>query len=210
MTGTPVPNLIRGHMFQGPDNVTEVFNFGGTTYMNNRSFVGYVRPDSSQYPLWTYDASKNGFWNQHTIGQTWLPNHGAAAEDVEKGLGFYLGGQIDFGTSTKTQKFNDITQNLYMPLDGMLILNLVNLDGTAANITTSTMNRSTPRVGGTLEYIAAVGDSGILVALGGQIQPGLKFGQIANRTKGELVSCTFARSSQIVSMRSRYLSLRYR
>ncbi|KAF2449629.1 hypothetical protein P171DRAFT_427807 [Karstenula rhodostoma CBS 690.94] len=189
-TGTAVPNLIRGHLFHGPRNKSDtIYNFGGTTYMNNQSFEGYRQPDSSQYPLWTYDHTLDSPWDKHTIQQVWQPNHGAAAEDIERGVGFYLGGQIDMGTSTLTlsNPFKDPTQNLYMPLDGMLIINLVDLDVRAANISTSSMKRSSPRVGGTLEYIDAVGDSGILVALGGQIQPGLKFGEIANRTQGELI-----------------------
>ncbi|KAK7179770.1 hypothetical protein DPSP01_003245 [Paraphaeosphaeria sporulosa] len=189
-TGTAVPNLIRGHLFHGPYNKSDtIYNFGGATYMNNQSFEGYRQPDSSQYPLWTYDRTLDSPWDKHTIQQVWQPNHGAAAEDTGRGFGFYLGGQIDMGTSTLTlgQPFRDPTQNLYMPLDGMLVINLVDLDVRADNISTSSMKRNSPRVGGALEYIDAVGDSGILVALGGQIQPGLKFGEIANRTKGELI-----------------------
>ncbi|KAF9741443.1 hypothetical protein PMIN07_001401 [Paraphaeosphaeria minitans] len=189
-TGTAVPNLIRGHLFHGPPNKSDtVYNFGGTTYMKNQSFEGYRSPDSSQYPLWTYDRTLDSPWDKHTIQQVWLPNHGAAAEDTERGVGFYLGGQIDMGTSTLTlgPPFKDPNQNLYMPLDGMLIINLVDLDVRANNISTSSMKRNSPRVGGTMEYIDAVGDGGILLALGGQVQPGLKFGEIANRTKGELI-----------------------
>jgi hypothetical protein len=178
-------------MFHGPNNQSNmIYNFGGATYMNNQSFEGYVQPESAQYPLWTYDPTQDNPWAQHTIQQVWQPNHGAATEDIDKGIGFYLGGQIDMGTSTQTlgKPFRDPTQNLYMPLDGMLIIDLVNVDNPAANISTSSMKDSTPRVGGTMEYIDAIGDSGILVALGGQIQPGLKFGEIANRSEGELVS----------------------
>lgn len=196
-TGSAVPNLIRGHLFHGPRNKSDmIYNFGGATYMYNQSFQGFRQPDSSQYPLWTYDHTLDSPWDKHTIQQVWQPNHGAAAEDIERGIGFYLGGQIDMGTSTLTmgQPFKDLTQNLYMPLDGMLIINLVDLDVRAANISTSNMKRSSPRVGGTLEYIDAVGDGGILIALGGQIQPSLKFGEIANRTKGELVSYNCQRS----------------
>lgn len=192
-TGTAIPNLIRGHLFHGPQNKSDtIYNFGGATYMNNQSFEGYRQPDSSQYPLWTYDRTLDSPWDKHTIQQVWQPNHGAAAEDTDRGVGFYLGGQIDMGTSTLTldKPFKDPTQNLYMPLDGMLIISLVDLDVRADNISTSSMKQNTPRVGGTLEYIDAVGDGGILVALGGQIQPGLKFGEIANRTQGQLVSRT--------------------
>ncbi|KAF1969530.1 hypothetical protein BU23DRAFT_539447 [Bimuria novae-zelandiae CBS 107.79] len=186
--GTPVPNLIRGHLFHGPTNMSQIYNFGGATYMYNQSFEGYVQPETSTYPLWTYNPDAEQPWDQFNLGQPWQPNHGAAAEDIEKGLGFYLGGQVDMGTSTRTlgQPFKDNTQNLSMPIEGMLIINLV--DSTSTNISTSSMNRSTPRIGGTLDYIDAVGDSGILVALGGQIHPDLTPGDVANRTQGELIT----------------------
>jgi hypothetical protein len=194
-TGTGVPSRIRGHLFHGPHNKSDtIYNFGGATYMYNQSFVGYVPPDSSQYPLWTYDRTLDSPWDKHTIQQVWQPNHGAAAEDIARGVGFYLGGQIDMGTSSRTlgqpwgPLLKDPTQNLYMPLDGMLVVNLVDLDVRAENISISSMGRKTPRVGGTMEYIDAVGDAGILVALGGQIQPELKFGEIASRKNGSLVS----------------------
>ncbi|KAJ4295171.1 hypothetical protein N0V90_007181 [Kalmusia sp. IMI 367209] len=186
-TGTPVPNFIRGHLFHGPENTTEIYNFGGAAYMYNQSFEGWIPPDSSTYPLWTYDPTADDPWDQHSIGQPWLPNHGAATEDIEKGIGFYLGGQIDMGTSTKTldKPLKDNTQNLYIALDGMLIIDLA--DSTSTNISTSTMKRNTPRVGGTLDYIDTVGGSGILVALGGQIQTDVPVGEVTNRTKGELI-----------------------
>jgi len=188
-TGTIVPSLIRGHMFHGPANSTDIYRFGGTNYMYNQSFEGYTSPESSTYPLWTYDPSDSSKpWGQHSISQPWQPNHGAAAEAIDMGLGFYLNGQIDMGTSTKTLALQDTTQTLYTPLEGMLVINLV--DFSSANISTSSMNKGTPRVGGTLDYIDAVGTSGILVALGGQIQPGLG-GQVANRSRGELVCETF-------------------
>lgn len=200
-TGTTVPNLIRGHLFHGPSNSSQIYNFGGTTYMSNQSFEGWAKPQSSFYPLWTYDPKAEQPWGQYSIGQKWKPNHGAAAEDMEKGIGFYLGGQIDMGTSTKTWDFGDDTQNLTMPLEGMLIIDL--MKSTSTNISTSSMNTSTPRVGGSLDYIDTIGDSGILVALGGQIYPDLKPGELANRTQGKLVSEAY----QHISCSTRLLPL---
>lgn len=187
-TGTPVPSLFRGHMFHGPENSSDVYQFGGTTYMYNQSFEGYAQPESSSYPLWTYNLNASGLpWDQYSIGQPWMPNHGAGADAIDHALGFYLNGQIDAGTSTKTSgKDFDNAQNMYVPLEGMLVINLV--DFTSNNISTSKMRGSVPRVGGTMEYIAAVGDNGILVALGGQIQPDFSGEQKANRSSGKLVS----------------------
>ena len=158
--------------------------------MYNQSFEGWVQPETSTYALWTFDPKAEQPWDQYNIGPPLKPNHGAAAEDIERGVGFYLGGQFDSGTSTRFlgPPFQDNTQNLSAPLDGMLIINLV--DNTSQNISIASMNRSTPRVGGSLDFIDAVGDSGILVALGGQIHPELKPGEVANRTQGELVSQT--------------------
>ncbi|KAF2193767.1 hypothetical protein K469DRAFT_728851 [Zopfia rhizophila CBS 207.26] len=165
-TGTFPPSLVRGHMFHGPANSSDVFIYGGTTYMGNQSFQGYSRPDASTYPLWSYTYDSPDYpWMQYDISQPWRPNHGAAAEAIDQGLGFYLNGQIDAGTSTKTLRLNDT--NVYTPLDGMLVINLV--DHTSQNISTPNLTGDRPRVSGSMEYIAPVGGMGILVAIGGQI-----------------------------------------
>jgi hypothetical protein len=187
-TGTPIPNLFRGYMFHGPRNTTNIYRFGGSAYMYNTSFEDFVYPESSSYPLWTYNHSTTDFpWDQYSIQQPWMPNHGAGADAIDLGFGFYLNGQIDMGTSSATlAPFADKEQNIYAPLEGMLIINLV--DFTSVNISTSKIRGDLPRVGGTMEYVAAVGGNGILVALGGQIQPDAKGDQVANRYEGELVS----------------------
>ncbi|KAF2493487.1 hypothetical protein BU16DRAFT_81154 [Lophium mytilinum] len=166
-TGTYPPSLIRGTMFHGPADSKEVYAFGGTTFMGNTSFLGYVAPDASTYPLWTYAYDSSDFrWGQNDIGQPWKPNHGAAAEAIDQGLGFYLNGQIDKGTDSSTKNFgNDST----LPLDGMLIIDLAN--ATSNNISTAAISGDGPRVGGGLQYIADVGEKGILVAIGGQLSP---------------------------------------
>lgn len=183
-TGTLPPSQVRGHMFHGPANVPEVYVYGGTTYMGNQSFEAYAWPDSSAYPLWSYTYGPNYPWNQYAIDTPWMPNHGAAAEAIDQGLGFYLNGQIDWGTSSSTlESFN--SQDLYVPLDGMVILNLT--DQTSKNISTTALRGGNPRVGGSMEYIASVGAMGALVALGGQIKPN-STGLYANASQGTMVS----------------------
>jgi hypothetical protein len=183
-TGNRPPSQMRGHMFHGLANVPEVYVYGGTTYMGNLSFEAYAPPESSAYPLWSYTYGPNYPWNQYDVASPWMPNHGAAAEAIDQGLAFYLNGQIDWGTSSRTlDTFN--SQDLYVPLDGMVILNLT--IHSAKNISTTGLRGGAPRVGGSMEYIASVGGMGTLVALGGQIQPNLT-GLYANVSQGVLVS----------------------
>jgi hypothetical protein len=195
-TGTGVPNMIRGHMFHGPQNTTDVYIFGGTTYMYNQTFEGKTKPDTrSAYPLWTYTPglSPESAWNQYSSKDPMqLPNHGAGADAIDLGLGFYLNGQIDEGTSgttaaSKAYLNDNHNQTIYQPLMGMMVLDLVN-NNTVANISTAKLRGGVPRVGGTLEYVAPIGDKGILVALGGQIQPQNTGKDVAKIDKGELVS----------------------
>jgi hypothetical protein len=183
-TGTLPPSQIRGHMFHGPANKPEVYVYGGTTFMGNQSFEAYAWPDSSAYPLWSYKHGPDYPWDQYAISELWMPNHGAAAEAIDQGLGFYLNGQIDWGTSSRTiDTFK--TQDLYVPLQGMVVLDLNTQS--SKNISTTGLRGGTPRVGGSMEYIASVGGMGSLVALGGQIQP-QPSGLYANVSQGVLVS----------------------
>ena len=75
---------------------------------------------------------------------------------------------------------------VYTPLEGMLILDLENK--TAVNISTPGLGGGGPRVGGTLEYIAPVGGMGILVALGGMVNPSFPEVEVLNASRGDLVS----------------------
>jgi hypothetical protein len=187
-TGTLPPSQIRGHMFHGPVNKPEVYVYGGTTFMGNQSFEAYAWPDSSAYPLWSYTYGPNYPWGQYAISTPWMPNHGAATEAIDQGLGFYLNGQIDWGTSSKTlDTFK--SEDIYVPLKGMVILDLNTQS--SKNISTSKLRGGAPRVGGSMEYIASIGGMGSLVALGGQIQPNIT-GLYANVSQGTLVS-TFQR-----------------
>lgn len=55
-------------------------------------------------------------------------------------------------------------------LNGMMVIDLVNQ--TARNISL-TMQDPQPRVGGALQYVPAVGETGVLVALGGRVYDGI-------------------------------------
>jgi hypothetical protein len=194
-TGTLPPSQIRGHMFHGPADKPEVYVYGGTTYMGNQSFEAYAWPDSTAYPLWSYTSGPNYPWNQFATSQTWMPNHGSAGEAIDQGLAFYLNGQIDWGTSSQTVNAFD-TQDTYVPLDGMVVLDLNT--HTSRNISTSRLRGGAPRVGGSMEYIPSVGGKGVLVALGGQIQPNLT-GQYANVKQGALVSIFIGRKIALLT-----------
>ncbi|KAF2642754.1 hypothetical protein P280DRAFT_468070 [Massarina eburnea CBS 473.64] len=187
-TNALVPNLWRGYMFHGPKNISTIYRYGGTTYMGNQSYVGKSSPEfANSWPLWSYTpGSSDSKWKQYKVGGEWMPNHGAGADATDHGLGFYLNGQIDTGTSSKTSQMADNSQEHYTPLEGMVVVDLVKLNPVSPNISTSMMKGSLPRVGGTLEYIAPVGYNGILVALGGQIQPKIE-GGVAKTNEGELI-----------------------
>ncbi|EAT86292.2 hypothetical protein SNOG_06461 [Parastagonospora nodorum SN15] len=183
-TGTLPPSQIRGAMFHGPNNQAEVYVYGGTTFMGNQSFEAYTRPDSSAYPLWSYTYGASTPWGQYAGDTAWMPNHGAATEAIDQGLAFYLNGQIDWGTSSKTFDILPKTDAIYVPIQGMLILDLNTQS--ARNLSTSKLRGGAPRVGGTMEYIASIGDNGVLVALGGQIQANLS-SSFANVKTGSLI-----------------------
>lgn len=184
-TGTKPPSLIRGHMFHGPIDQSSVYVYGGTTYMGNMSFEMFTWPENSFYALWSYDSGAGDQWGQYSTGTEQTPNHGAAAEAIDQSLGFYLNGQIDWGSGGRITDIFPKTLDSYTPLEGMIVLDLKT--GSGKNISTSGLRDGVPRVGGTMEYIASVGDKGILVALGGQIQPSLN-SLFANTSSGSLVS----------------------
>lgn len=184
-TGTLPPSQIRGHMFHGPSDKAEVYVYGGTTYMGNQSFNAYTAPDAAAYHLWSYTYGPNYPWGQYAGSTAWMPNHGAGAEAIDQGLGFYLNGQVDWGTSSRTLDTFPKTESLYMPVKGMVVLDLNTQ--TSKNISTAKLGDGATRVGGSMEYLPSVGRMGALVALGGQIQPNLTE-VYADVSKGKLVS----------------------
>lgn len=178
-TGTFNPNFVRGTMFQGPANDSRIYFYGGTSFLGNESFLGIDKGSSNQYPLWSFNGS-NAVWDQFDIHTLWRPSFGAAAEAPDQGLGFYLNGQLDNGTSTETLAVGETT----FYLDGMMVIDLVNQ--TANNISTAGIRNYLPRIGGGMQYVPGVGKSGVLVALGGQVDDS----KISAITKGRLLNFT--------------------
>ncbi|USP76833.1 hypothetical protein yc1106_04107 [Curvularia clavata] len=189
-TGQLPPSLIRGHMFHGPLDQPSVYRYGGTTYMGNMSFETFIWPDNSVYGLWSYTYGAGYPWARYTRDRDspQLPNHGAAAEAIDQGLGFYLNGQIDWGSNSKTADIFPKTLDSYTPLEGMIVLDLETQSG--KNISTSGLRDGVPRVGGTMEYFGSIGAMGVLVALGGQVQPSLASPFFANSSSGSLIDFT--------------------
>ncbi|KAF2491506.1 hypothetical protein BU16DRAFT_120146 [Lophium mytilinum] len=179
-TGTLPPNFIRGTMFQGPANDSELYTYGGTTFRGNMSVANRSASYSQQYSLWSFDSASNA-WGQYDLKQNWRPNFGAAAEAYDQGLAFYLNGQIDVGTDQGTLDFGNTT--IY--IDGMLVIDLVRQ--TAVNISTTGMKDYIPRVGGALQYVPGVGDDGVLVAIGGQVD---EKSRVSTPTSGQLLNFT--------------------
>lgn len=82
---------------------TRIYSFAGTSSGYNTSFQNYFVPPDTTYGLWFYDFETTVWTAVNTLAQgITIPSHGATAEAVDQGLGFYLGGQIDNGTAADT------------------------------------------------------------------------------------------------------------
>ncbi|KAF2145392.1 uncharacterized protein K452DRAFT_283752 [Aplosporella prunicola CBS 121167] len=180
-TGTYPPSLARGALFQGPQNDTKIYTYGGTAVMANQSFPGWVQPEVETYTLWSYDTSGQN-WQQYdvTSGSPRRPNYGAHAEAPALGLAFFLNGQLDQGSSIVTK---DWWKNTTEYLDGLIIVDTV--QQTTRNASTKSLG--SPRVGGGLQYIENISSNGILVALGGMRSAGAR---TENSTNGVLIDFT--------------------
>lgn len=176
-TGTRPPSLTRGAAYQGLQNDSKLYTYGGTSFMANRSFPDWAAPDASTYSLWSYDTVTQS-WSQYdvTMASPYRPNRGAFAEATNLGLAFFLNGQIDHGTSSSTGMMGNRTDYL----EGLIVIDTYTQ--TAKNISTDSLGE--PRVAGGLQYIESIGVNGILVALGGMRSSG---SDNNNMTNGILV-----------------------
>jgi hypothetical protein len=167
-TGTSPPVKIRGALYQGLTTDPNIYLFGGTTQWINTSFPGWAQPgeaptpDSPQYGLWSYDA-ENGTWFQYdvTTASPEPPSSGAWTDAPDKGLAFYLNGEVDNGTSSEEWQLG----NVKIFQEGLIVLDLA--AGTAKNFSTGDVVGNLPRTRGSLSYLPSVGPEGILVAIGG-------------------------------------------
>lgn len=183
-TGASVrPAMVIGSLFHGSFSSPDIWTYGGTIFRGNDTFLDAVNPDafhdqSNIYPLWSFDNDKNT-WDQFDIGTLTTPNYGSSAEAPDQGLAFYLHGRTDNGTNIGAKNSGDV-QTL---LDGMIVIDLVS--HTSNNISTASMKDPQPRLGGGLQYVPGIGESGILVALGGKVFDGLE--PVTSQSQGRLL-----------------------
>ena len=170
--------MTNGAMYHGPYNTTEVWTYGGTTFRGNQSFLESDKVYANQYPLFSFDNDTQS-WDQYDLRQTTTPSYGLSAEAPDQGLAFYLSGQVDNGTEPYTRTVGDSSTLL----NGMMIIDLVHQ--TAKNVSI-TMNDPQPRIGGILQYVPAVGESGMLLSLGGRVYDGIH--RPTSQDKGRLLT----------------------
>lgn len=175
------PNMVRGALYRGPATDRRLFTFGGSTFLANQSDPDWKPPSSDEFSLWSYDTEVMT-WGQYdiTAAVPRRPNWGSVAEAVSLGIGFFLNGQVDRGSSdtlySMTEYINGTlsneTNNHITYLGGLVIIDLATQ--TTRNVSTDTLGA--PRVGGGLVYSPRFGKSkkGTLVAFGGMGSPGDK------------------------------------
>ena len=172
-TGTSPLSYVRGALFQGRANDSNIYSFGGTTCLANKSFPGWTSQASDQYSLWSYDTSGQ-IWQQYDVSSSVprRPNRGAFTGAPDLGLAFYLNGQIDGGSSLVTQHMGNSTEDL----QGLIILNTYNQ--TARNVSATSLGN--PRVAGGLQYIGGIGLNGVIIAIGGVENDGTSSSTVTN------------------------------
>ena len=100
-----------------------------------------------------------------TSGSPNRPSSGSYADATDQGLSFFFNGMLDSGSEIQTQMFgNGIKQYL----EGMIVID-TNYQ-TARNLSTKTVVGEMPRARGRMQYVSGIGDSGILVQIGGYQQ----------------------------------------
>lgn len=164
-TGTFPPTSIRGALYAGANDDSDVYLYGGTVSYTNRSFPGFQWPTAPTYSLWSVDPSGKA-WDQYDISLEvpLRPAGGAYAEVADRGMGFYLNGFIDNGSSPDYQNYVDFRRYL----DGLIVLNTTTQE--AKNLSTSSLENY-PRAMGGLVYLPNIGTKGALVSMGGVTKP---------------------------------------
>lgn len=162
-TGSTVPSLVRGALYQGAANDSNIYLYGGTTSYINTSFPGWQPPSPSTYSLWSYNTVSKK-WDQFdtTSASPYRPNSGAYTEAPDQGLAFYFNGEIDSGSSTATQVLGDFVKIF---LTGMIVIDTS--QHTVRNLSTNAVSGDQPRTRGRLQYVPGIGEKGILVSFGG-------------------------------------------
>lgn len=172
--GSNPPNMVRGALWRGLANDSRLYTFAGSTFLANQSDPDWRPPGFDDYSLWSYDTSLMT-WGQYDVSYAIprRPNWGAWTEAIPIGLGFFLNGQVDRGSSYVLYTMleyvggtlSNATDNQITYLGGMAIVDLVTQ--TARNVSTESLGA--PRVAGGLIHSPRFGKTknGTLIALGG-------------------------------------------
>lgn len=178
------PNMVRGALYRGLEKDRRLFTFGGSTFLANQSDPDWKPPSLTEDSLWSYDTEAMS-WGQYNIDKAVprRPNWGSVTEAIPIGLGFFLNGQVDRGSSyvlfSTTEYINGTlvheTDNQITYLGGMIIIDMTT--ATARNVSTDTLGA--PRVAGGLVHGPRFGKTknGTLVAFGG-----MRSGNVKNNT----------------------------
>ncbi len=176
-----VPDMSRGTLFPDPSNPNKFWLFGGSTAIDNMTFVGWQWPQPGADSLWSYDSLNNS-WTAYNMSKYGIdkPASGASTSIPEKGLAFWFNGMQDNGSSAETTVLQGATRFL----SGMVVLDLNNQ--TARNLSTAAVS-SEARVRGQMVHVPLPGSDGILVLIGGGQKP---TSDLTHDWKGELwLSC---------------------
>ncbi|KAJ5082373.1 hypothetical protein N7532_011416 [Penicillium argentinense] len=164
-TGALPPSNIRGALYAGAQDDSNVYMYGGTVSYANQTFPGFMFSTAPTYSLWSVDPTGHT-WNQFDVSLDvpFRPAGGAYAEATGRGMAFYLNGFLDNGSSPDYQYYEDF--RTYVP--GLIVLNTTTQE--AKNLSTSSLNNY-PRAMGGLVYLPKIGTEGILVSMGGVTKP---------------------------------------
>ncbi|KAF2093704.1 hypothetical protein NA57DRAFT_61407 [Rhizodiscina lignyota] len=158
-----VPNMLRGAAFSAPANDPKIYIFGGSNFTLNSSFENYTGPLSDTNALWSFDPTVSE-WQQHEFSgaSPARPNRGAWADVSDQGLGFFLNGYYDSGTSTGYEYLHNGT----IGQTGMAMVNTTDLSY-SRNFSTSQIYGLEPTYGAAMAYVPGLGRKGSLIVVGG-------------------------------------------
>jgi hypothetical protein len=185
-TGTlPAPDMSRGALYPDPNDPHKFWLFGGSTAVDNTTFIGWQQQQPNAYSLWSYETQDN-VWTAYDMSQYGIqkPASGPTVSIPDMGLAFWFNGMQDNGSTTDTIVLQDTT----LFLDGMVVLDLNTQS--AKNISTSAVSDQA-RVRGQMVHVPLSGSDGILVLMGGGQKPSTDVG---HNWDGEFWHFTFMHS----------------
>lgn len=162
-----VPIVMKGALYSGAEADSRIWLFGGTTSYQNTSGLNYTSPTPDTYALWSYNTS-SAAWDPHDVTSAvpTRPYNGFTAESAAKGLGFWINGDVDSGSSVAASALGSYNER-FQP--GMLLFDFTQPTPNVTNTTGPPWGD--PRVGGLAHYVPNYGPEGVLIAFGGGSSP---------------------------------------